>query len=120
MDSHRLWGLLIRAQDHLNDDDREKLHCYMRNDVPRRIRDNPTLSGTLNLLESLYERGRFDEDDLTFLIEAFKEIQCFKVARQLKGNPFRPATRKQQANSFFSIYSLSPSYRDRFFMAEFF
>ena len=35
-------------------------------------------------------------------------------------NPFRPATRRQQAKSFFSIYSLLLSYRDQFFTAEFF
>ena len=115
MDSHRLWGLLIRVQDHLSDDDREKLHCYMRNDVPRRIRDNPTLSGTLNLLESLYERGRFDENDLTFLIEAFKEIQCFKVARQLKGKAVVYGARLKSPSSFLQIiedqHNRSKAYR---------
>ena len=35
-------------------------------------------------------------------------------------NPFRPATRRQQAKRVFSIYSLLLSYRDQFFTAEFF
>ena len=35
-------------------------------------------------------------------------------------NPFRPATRRQQAKRVFSIYSLLLSDRDQFFTAEFF
>ena len=35
-------------------------------------------------------------------------------------NPLRPATRRQQGKSFLSIYSLLFSYRDQFFVSEFF
>jgi hypothetical protein len=34
-------------------------------------------------------------------------------------NPLRPATRRQQAKSYLSIYSLLFSYRDQFFTADF-
>ena len=50
-----------------------------------------------------------------------KNILIFFITMKKNSfNPFRPATRRQQAKSFFSIYSLLLSYRDQFFTAEFF
>ena len=54
-------------------------------DVPRRIRDDPSLGGTLNLMESLFEQQKINERDFTFLINAFDEIRCFDAVKILKG-----------------------------------
>jgi hypothetical protein len=81
MDSHRLRAIILRLQDRLSNDDRKRLHFYLGNDVPRRIRDDPSLSGTLSLMDSL-----FDQD--TFLINAFDEIQCIDAVKLLRGNFF--------------------------------
>ena len=57
MDSCYLRAIIIKIQDCLSDDDRIRLHFFFGNDVPRRIRDDPSLGGTLNLMESLFEQS---------------------------------------------------------------
>lgn len=86
MNSHRLRAFLVRLQDRLSDDDRKRLHFYLSDDVPRRIRDDPTLEGTLDALQTLFEKDHINENDSTFLINAFEEIQCFHAANLLKSN----------------------------------
>ncbi|CAF1461604.1 unnamed protein product, partial [Adineta ricciae] len=71
-------------QDRLSNDDRKRLHFYLGNDVPRRIRDDPTLGGTLNLMDSLFDQDKINEEDFTYLIEAFDQIRCFDAAKLLK------------------------------------
>ena len=86
MDANRLRAILLKLQDRLSNDDRTRLHFFLGNDVPRRIRDDPSLDGTLSLLESLFERDKINEKDFTFLINAFDEIHCHDAARSLNGN----------------------------------
>lgn len=85
MDSHHLRAIIIRLQDRLSDDDRRRLHFFFGNNVPRRIRDDPTLGGTLCLMESLFDQDKINENDVTFLIEAFEQIQCLDAAKLLRG-----------------------------------
>ncbi|CAF1445667.1 unnamed protein product, partial [Adineta ricciae] len=84
MDSHRLRAIILKLQDRLSDDDRKRLHFYLGNDVPRRIRDDPTLGGTLSLMESLFDQDKINENDITFLINAFDEIQCIDAVKLLR------------------------------------
>jgi hypothetical protein len=88
MDSHRLRAIILRLQDRLSNDDRKRLHFYLGNDVPRRIRDDPSLSGTLSLMDSLFDQDKINEKDFTFLINAFDEIQCIDAVKLLRGNFF--------------------------------
>ena len=88
MDSHHLRAILLKLQDRLSDDDRKRLHFFLGNDVPRRIRDDPSLGGTLSLMESLFDQDKINEHDFTFLINAFDEIQCLDAVKLLKGNFF--------------------------------
>lgn len=85
MENRHVRAILLKLQDRLSDDDRKRLHFFVGNDVPRSIRDNPTLGGTLSLLESLFDQDKINEDDLTFLINAFDEIQCTDAVKLLKG-----------------------------------
>jgi hypothetical protein len=85
MDNHHLRALILKLQDCLSDNDRKRLHFYLANDVPRRIRDDPTLSGTLNLMESLFDQNKISEGDFTFLIDVFKQIQCMEAVNLLRG-----------------------------------
>jgi hypothetical protein len=85
MDTHHLRSIILKLQDRLSDNDRQRLHFFLGNDVPRVIRDNSTLSGTLNLMESLFDQDKINEKDFTFLIYAFDEIQCFDAVKLLKG-----------------------------------
>ena len=57
----------------------------MGSDVPRRIRDDPSLGGTLNLMESLFDQDKISERDFTFLINVFDEIRCFDAVKILRG-----------------------------------
>lgn len=85
MDKIHLRGLILKLQDCLTDSDRQRLHFFLGNDVPRQIRDDPTLNGTLRLMESLFDQDKINEGDFTFLINAFNAIQCIDAVKLLKG-----------------------------------
>ncbi|UJR07747.1 hypothetical protein I4U23_012031 [Adineta vaga] len=84
MDYHRLRGTLLNLQDRLSDDDRKRLHFFLGNDVPRRIRDDQSLGGTLSLMESLFDQDKIKQNDVTLLIKAFDQIGCLDAARHLE------------------------------------
>ena len=86
MDNLRLRAVVIKLQDRLNDDDRRRLHFFFGNDVPRQIRDDLTLGGTLHLIESLFDQDKINEHDFTYLIDALEQIKCFDAAQLLRGN----------------------------------
>jgi len=88
MDNHHLRAIILKLQDGLSDNDRRNLHFFLGNDVPRRIRDDPSLSGTLCLMESLFDQDKINEQDFTFLINAFDEIQCLDATKLLRGITF--------------------------------
>lgn len=85
MNNHQLRALILRLQDRLSEDDRRRLHFFLGNDVPRRVRDDPSLGGTLSLMESLFDQDKISEEDFTFLINAFDEIQCRDAVKLLRG-----------------------------------
>lgn len=93
----RLREILVKLHDRLSDADRRRLHFYLGDDVPRRIRDDPTSLGTLSLMESLIDQNKINEKDFTYLIHAFQVIGCHDLAQNLRGSfrafvssPFSP------------------------------
>lgn len=86
MDNHHLRAIILKLQDRLSNEDRNRLHFYLGNDIPRPIRDDSSLSGTLNLMNSLFDQDIINEKDFTFLIKAFNEIRCIDAVKLLKGN----------------------------------
>jgi hypothetical protein len=84
MDNQEFRSILLKLQDRLSDNDRKRLHFFFGNDVPRRIRDDPSLGGTLSLMESLFDQDKISEQDFTILIKAFNEIQCLDAAKLLQ------------------------------------
>jgi len=72
MDHQQLRSIIIKLETRLSDDDRERLHFYLGNDVPRKIRDDASLRGTLRLMDSLFDQDKINEQDFTFLIRAFE------------------------------------------------
>ena len=85
MDSQHLRAIILKVQYVLSDDDRQRLHFFLGNDVPRRFRDDPSLRGTLNLMDSLFDQDKISEDDFTFLINAFDETHCTDAVKILRG-----------------------------------
>ena len=85
MDNQQLRGILVKLETRLSDDDRERLHFFLGNDVPRKIRDDSSLRGTLRLMDSLFDQDKINEQDFTFLIRAFEQIQCIDAVSLLKG-----------------------------------
>lgn len=79
-------ALLVKVQDCLSDGDRRRLHFLFGNVIPRQLRDDPSISGTLNVLESLFDRGLIDDHDFDFLTQAFRQIQCTDVVKRLEGS----------------------------------
>lgn len=86
MDTGRLRAIIIKLQGRLSSDDRKRLHFYLGNDIPRRIRDDPSLSGTLSLMDSLFDQDKIYERDIGYLINVFDEIQCLDAVKLLRGN----------------------------------
>ncbi|UJR11826.1 hypothetical protein I4U23_016006 [Adineta vaga] len=77
-------ALLIKVQDLLSDRDRVRLHFLLGDDIPRNLRDNSSLSGTLSVLESLFDKDMISDQDCDYLIEAFKKIHCYDAAKRLQ------------------------------------
>jgi hypothetical protein len=86
MHNRHLRAIILRLQDRLSDNDRKRLHFFLGNDVPRRIRDDQSLGGTLSLMESLFDQDKINEQDFNFLINAFDEIQCIDAVKLLRGH----------------------------------
>ena len=82
----RLREVLVKLHDRLSDADRRRLHFYLGDDVPRRIRDDPTSCGTLSLMESLIDQNKINEKDFTYLLHAFQVIGCHDLAQNLRGS----------------------------------
>ncbi len=99
MNNHHLRAIILKLQDRLSDNDRKRLHFFLGNDVPRRIRDDQSLSGTLSLMESLFDQDKINEQDFTFLINAFDEIQCTDAVKLLKGY-FRFRIKRESTESY--------------------
>ncbi|CAF0718906.1 unnamed protein product [Adineta steineri] len=85
-DNSHLRRIIIKIQARLSDDDRKYLHFFFGDDIPRRIRDDPTLGGTLCAMESLFDRDIISGDDFTYLINAFEAIGCLDAVTILKDN----------------------------------
>ncbi|CAF1431739.1 unnamed protein product, partial [Adineta ricciae] len=84
MDNTRLRSTILSAIDRLNDNDLVCLHSCLGDDVPRRLRDDRTRSGTLKLIDSLFDRNKINNEYLTYLIQVFDQIQCYDAAKPLK------------------------------------
>lgn len=79
-------ALLLKLQDYLSESDLHRLHFLVGDMIPRQIRDDPTLGGTLHLLESLFDQGKINEQDFDYLIRAFRAIGCHAAVKHLKGD----------------------------------
>ena len=77
--------LLLKIQDLLSDNDRQRLHFLLGDDVPRNLRDDPSLGGTLRVLQSLFDKSIITDQDCVYLIEALKKIRCYDAAKRLQG-----------------------------------
>ena len=83
--NNNLRGIVLKIEDRLSEDDRVRFHFYIGDNVPRCVRDDLTLCGTLCLIQCLFERNYVNDDDLTLLIDAFETIRCLDAAKLLKG-----------------------------------
>lgn len=77
--------LLLKIQDLLSDHDRQRLHFLLGDDVPRHLRDDPSLGGTLSVLQSLFDKDIINDQDCDYLITALTKIRCLDAARRLQG-----------------------------------
>ena len=77
MDSPQSRAILLKLQRRLSDDDRDRLHFYLKNEVPRSIGDNSTLNGTLQLMDSLFDQSKINEENFTFLYSFIRTNSMF-------------------------------------------
>ncbi|CAF3778669.1 unnamed protein product [Rotaria socialis] len=109
MNAHHLRAIILKLQDRLSDDDRKRLHFFFGQDVPRRIRDDPSLGGTLSLMECLFDQDKINEENFTFLIHAFEAIQCVDAAKLLREHmrQIQPNEIKQSMRSLAEIMPIT-------------
>ncbi|CAF0802472.1 unnamed protein product [Adineta ricciae] len=84
MDHYRLRSVLLKLDNRLSSEDRQRFHFFLGDDVPRRVRDDATLHGTLAVIDCLFDQDKINERDFTYLIDAFEEIECFNAAHLLR------------------------------------
>ncbi|CAF3974863.1 unnamed protein product [Rotaria sordida] len=117
MDKNHLRGIILKLQDCLSDNDRQRLHFFLGDTVPRQIRDDQTLNGTLRLMESLFDQDKINERDVTFLINTFNAIQCNDAVKILNEH-----MKRMQSNwlhkSTQSISPMIPSFIDQVIMDQ--
>ncbi len=85
MDKHDFRAIILKLEDRLSENDRTRLHFFLRDDAPQRYIDDLSLGGTLNLIDSLIDQDLINENNFNFLIDAFYTIQCFDAVKLLKG-----------------------------------
>ncbi|CAF1273868.1 unnamed protein product [Adineta steineri] len=76
--------LLIQLSNQLSNDSREGLHFVIGPMVPRKIRDDCTPTGTLHLLEFLFDRTLISDKNFDYLICAFRKISCYDAVERLQ------------------------------------
>jgi hypothetical protein len=67
MDSPELRSILLNLHRRLSDHDRQRLHFYLKNHVPRDIGDDSILNGTLKLMDSLFDQAKISEQNYLHL-----------------------------------------------------
>jgi len=84
-DEFQFRELLVKVQDSLSDIDRRRLHFLFGDVIPRRLRDDPSINSSLDVLETLIDRGKINDQDFQYLIIAFDKIDRHDVAERLRG-----------------------------------
>ncbi|CAF1109640.1 unnamed protein product [Adineta ricciae] len=79
-----LRSVLVGVLHLLSEKDRQSFHFLIGRNVPRPIQDDPTFQGTLNLIETLFDRNKISVNDIYFLIDAFRKIGCHAIAKVLQ------------------------------------
>ncbi|CAF1508023.1 unnamed protein product [Rotaria magnacalcarata] len=77
-------ALLIEIFNQLSDNDRQSLHFVVGNRVPRNARDDCTPSGSLRLLDFLFDQTLITEQNYDYLIHVFERIKCYEAAKRLR------------------------------------
>ncbi|UJR19757.1 hypothetical protein I4U23_022891 [Adineta vaga] len=88
---------LIDENDQLSQDDRAKLHFLFRRCIPRKIADDRTFEGTLDLFVRLFDQGSMSETEFGILIRAFQGIGLHAAARRLE--EFQQSMQRKSNNS---------------------
>ncbi|CAF4527776.1 unnamed protein product, partial [Rotaria sp. Silwood2] len=76
--------VLRRLLDGLSESDCRKLQFLLCEDISLIIQDDPTIGGTLDLFQKLFDQHKITEENFTYLINAFEAIKCFDAARCLR------------------------------------
>ncbi|CAF1140304.1 unnamed protein product [Rotaria sordida] len=86
--------ILIKILDGLSETDCKKLKFLLGKDITRQIQDDPSIDGTLNLFQRLFDQQKISDQNFTYLIKAFEAVQCPAAAQRLRDHQmFRLRTR---------------------------
>ena len=107
MNNQDLRKVLLKVGDRLSDQSRKRLHFLLADNVTRPIQDNTTIHGTLDLWQSLFDQGKINENDVTLLISAFRDIGCMDAAKDLQ-SMMSTSMVTLMLDILFRIYAVSP------------
>ncbi|CAF1087076.1 unnamed protein product [Didymodactylos carnosus] len=105
-------NILLKAQDRLSDNDRKKLYFLVGNIIPRALLDDQSTTGTLNLLEALFDRVKISVQDCSFLIDVFETIGCSDVANLLREGYQRTPPATTVSTGYASAVTNTTNWRD--------
>ncbi|CAF3269060.1 unnamed protein product [Rotaria socialis] len=91
--------VLIDILDHLGANERKKLSFLLSEDIERSIIDDPTIGGTLNIFQQLFDRRKISEENFTYLIAAFEAIKCYQATKSLRELQQRILKTRSPSNS---------------------
>ncbi|CAF3752013.1 unnamed protein product [Rotaria sordida] len=83
--------ILIKILDGLSETDCKKLKFLLGKDITRQIQDDPSIDGTLNLFQRLFDQQKISDQNFTYLIKAFEAVQCPAAAQRLRGRLCEPS-----------------------------
>jgi hypothetical protein len=78
-------ALLVELLNNLSETDRRALHFSLKDKIPGQYQDDCTPSGSVHILDALFNQNLINEENFDYLIDIFEQIECFSAAKQLKG-----------------------------------
>jgi hypothetical protein len=76
---------LLRFEELLSKDDRQRLHLLLGDDVSTHLQDDSPIGDALRVIDSLMEQASISQHDCNSLSEAFNMMHCDNACRRLLG-----------------------------------
>jgi hypothetical protein len=84
MDINRLHEILLKLQERISKDDRQRLNFFLGDNITQRLQEDLSLRSALSTILFLFDQDNINQEDMILLINAANEIHCTDFAQYLK------------------------------------